>query len=108
MVSPSETQVAVGVPPSATVPGVKQPGVCLAAARLRQSVVPDGALVVTSTEPGAVAPGMVTVATPCRAQNLQRYVVGGFHIVNGVQPHSAASCTVNGCTIYCEVRHSDR
>jgi hypothetical protein len=69
IVSPSETHVAVGVPPGATVPGVKQPGVCLAAARLLQSVVPEGALVVTSTEPGAVAPGIVTVATPCTAHN---------------------------------------
>jgi hypothetical protein len=73
MVRPSDTQVAVGVPPGATVPGVKQPGVvCRTAARRLQSVVPEGALVVTSTELGEIAPGMVTVATPCSAAAIQQ------------------------------------
>jgi hypothetical protein len=74
IVRPSETHVAVGVPPGATVPGMKHPGVCLVAARLLQSVVPEKALVVTSTEPDAVAPGMVAVATPCRARIYARKI----------------------------------
>jgi hypothetical protein len=68
IVTPSDTHVAVGVPPRATVPGIWHPGVCcLVVARLLHSVVPEGALVVNRREPGTTPGFVVMVATPCSA-----------------------------------------